>query len=88
LQSRGKDIFGEDFYREMESTILDYSKINTTIKSNMEMLRELRETDDSLLTAKQNETIKKFTIIGSALLILSIIITIIIFYKNLEWIFS
>lgn len=76
MKRRGQEMFGDSFAHEMDSIILDYLKINTTIKSHMEMLRELRETDDSLLTAKQNETIKKLTIIGSVLLILSIIVTI------------
>ncbi len=76
LKHRGQEIFGESFGNEMESVILDYLKINTTIKSNMEMLRELRDTDDSLLTAKQNETMKKLTIVGAILVILGIIITL------------
>ncbi len=76
LKHRGQEIFGEDFGNEMESVILDYLKINTTIKSNMEMLHELRNTDNSLLTAKQNETIKRLTLIGAILFLLSILISI------------
>lgn len=88
IAKRGKEMFGEGFEHEMQSIILDYIKINSTIKSHMESLHELQNTNNSLLTSKQNETVKKFTIIGSVLLALSIIITIIIFYKNLAWIFS
>lgn len=80
LGSYGKEIFGDDFEYEMESIILDYLKINTTIKSNLEVLRELRDTNDSLLTSKQNETVKTFTIIGSVLLVLNIIVTIFLFF--------
>jgi Mg2+ and Co2+ transporter CorA len=76
LKHRGQEIFGDGFGSEMESVILDYQKINTTIKSNMEMLHELRDTDDSLLTAKQNETIKWLTLVGAVLFILSILISI------------
>lgn len=76
LKHRGSEIFGENFAHEMEAIILDYLKINTTIKSNLDMLRELRETDDSLLTAKQNETIKWLTLVGAVLVILSILITL------------
>jgi len=76
LKHKGPLMFGEDFGNEMDSIILDYLKINTTIKSNMDMLRELRETDNSLLTAKQNETIKRLTLIGAILFILSILITL------------
>ncbi len=76
LKRRGNEIFGEDFAKEMDSIILDYLKINTTIKSNMDMLKELRDTDNSLLTAKQNETIKRWTLIGAVLFIISILIAI------------
>ncbi len=88
IAHRGKGMFGEGFANEMQSIILDYMKINTTIKSHLDLLHELRDTNNSLLTSKQNETVKKFTIIGSVLLVLSIIVTIIIFYKNLAWIYS
>jgi magnesium transporter len=76
IQSRGKEIFGDVFAHEMQAIILDYQKINTTIKSNMEMVHELRHTDNSLLTAKQNETIKILTLVGAVLTVLFIIISI------------
>ena len=76
LKGRGKEIFGDEFSNEMDSIILDYMKINTTIKSNMDMLKELRDTDNSLLTAKQNETIKRLTIIGAILFIISILVAV------------
>ena len=80
LRSRGREIFGESFTHEMQSIILDYLKINTNIKSNLDVLHDLRDTNNSLLTSKQNETIKQFTIIGSILLILNLVITIILFH--------
>ena len=76
LCDRGGEFFGHAFVEAMEATILDYTKINTIIHSNLEMLRELRETNNSLLTSKQNETIKQLTIIGSILLILNIMAVI------------
>ncbi|HEY0220939.1 MAG TPA: magnesium transporter CorA family protein [Candidatus Paceibacterota bacterium] len=76
LKKRGKEIFGDEFENEMDSIILDYLKINTTIKSHMDRLRELRDTDNSLLTAKQNETIKKLTFVGAVLFIISIAIAL------------
>ncbi len=76
LKRRGKEIFGDEFAKEMDSIILDYLKINTIIKSNVDVLKELRDTDNSLLTAKQNETIKQLTIIGAVLFIISILVAI------------
>ena len=76
LKRRGLDIFGESFANEIESIILDFQKINTTIKSNLDMLRELRETNNSLLTSKQNETIKKLTLVGAVLFVLNLLIVL------------
>ena len=76
LRVRGPEIFGNDFAHEMQAIMLDYLKISTNIKSSLEMLRELRDTNDSLLSSKQNETLKKLTLIGSILFALSIAVTI------------
>ena len=78
LKEKGEKMFGREFVNEIDSIILDYLKINTTIKSNIDMLRELRDTDNSLLTAKQNETIKWMTTIGAILFLISILIAIFI----------
>lgn len=73
LKRRGQEVFGSEFAKEMDSIILDYLKINTTIKSNMEMVRELRDTNNSLLTTKQNEIVKKLTVMGFVILPLNLI---------------
>lgn len=78
LKHRGVEIFGETFGHEMEAIITDYLKINTTIKSNLEILHELQETNVSLVTTNQNEAIKKFTIIGAVLIFLSIVVSVIL----------
>jgi Mg2+ and Co2+ transporter CorA len=78
LRDRGGRIFGDIFSQEIESILVDYLKINTTIKSNLEMLRELRDTNNSLLTSKQNETVKQLTVLGGILLPLNL----------LSWIFA
>ena len=66
-------MFGETFSTDMELIVLEYLKINITIKSNLETLRELRETNDSLLTAKQNEVMKQLTVMGFVILPLNLI---------------
>ncbi len=78
LRDRGEKIFGEVFSHEVDSILIEYIKINTTIKSNLEMLRELRDTNNSLLTSKQNETVKQLTVLGGILLPLNL----------LSWIFA
>ncbi|MBA3733273.1 magnesium transporter CorA family protein [Patescibacteria group bacterium] len=76
LRSQGKKIFGEEFSSGIDMIILDYLKINTTIRSNLELLRELRDTNNSLLTSKQNETVKNLTVVGSIVLPLNLIAVI------------
>ncbi len=73
LRDHGGRIFGENFAHEIDSILVDYLKINTTIKSNLEMLRELRDTNNSLLTSKQNETVKQLTVLGGILLPMNLI---------------
>ncbi len=76
LRHKGKEMFGEEFASSMQAIIVEYQKINTMIKADLDMLKELRDTDNSLLTAKQNETIKRLTIVGAILFIISILVAI------------
>ena len=76
LKDKGGKVFGEYFSSEMDSIILDYLKINATIKSKLEILHELLDTNNSLLTSKQNETIKVLTVVGAILFIVSIIVAL------------
>jgi magnesium transporter len=76
LRREGEKLFGENFAENIDSIISDYFKISTAVQSNLEILRELRNTNNSLLAAKQNETIKRFTIIGSILFILNLIVAL------------
>lgn len=81
IKQRGQEIFGDGFAHEMEAVILDYQKINTIIKSHLEMVRDLRQTDNSLLSAKQNETIKRLTLVGAVLTVLFIIVSVLLATK-------
>ena len=73
LHRHGETVFGNDFARDIESITLEYMRINSAIRSNLEVLHELRDTNDSLLSTKQNETIKQLTILGAVILPLTII---------------
>jgi magnesium transporter len=73
LSNKGKEVFGESFGAEMELIIIDYLKINTSIRSSLEMLRELRDTNNSMLTTKQNEIVKQLTVLGFVILPLNLI---------------
>lgn len=73
LHQYGKKIFGNEFGQTMEEILIEYLKLNSSIHSELDMLRELRETNNSLLTSKQNETVKQLTIIGALVLPLNLI---------------
>ena len=73
LHHYGKKMFGEEFGDGIEQILIEYLKITTNIHSELDMLRELRETNNSLLTSKQNETVKQLTILGALVLPLNFI---------------
>lgn len=68
--------FGEDFSFYAKDIINEYYKMDNATESNMESLRELRETNDSLLTTKQNEIMKTMTVMAFIILPLSFISSI------------
>jgi magnesium transporter len=55
-------ILGEDFALELLKITNEYYKISKTLENVTEVLRELRETNNSLLSTKQNEIMKTLTI--------------------------
>jgi len=57
-----RKFFGDDFGYEIRSIIGDYYRIEGGIAINSETLQELRETNNSLVSTKQNETIQVLTI--------------------------
>ena len=54
LFHRGRAVFGDEFSRGVESIMMDYLKINSAVRNNLEMLRELRDTNNSLLSTKRS----------------------------------
>jgi magnesium transporter len=56
--------FGLDFRRCMEDILKEYGKISELTANNRELVNELRDTNDSLLSTKQNEAMKVFTILA------------------------
>ncbi len=73
LGSIGKDIFGKNFEKESQLLLEEWERLLLEIKNISDMLDELRETNNSMLSTKQNEIMKKLTIIGSVLLPLTIV---------------
>jgi magnesium transporter len=62
LKENSKKILGDDFAIELEQTINEFYKITKILENITAILKELRETNNSLLSTKQNEIMKTLTI--------------------------
>ena len=62
LQENSEKILGKDFALELSKIINEYHKISKILENVTEVLRELRETNNSLLSTKQNEIMKTLTV--------------------------
>jgi magnesium transporter len=62
LKTESQKILGEDFGLELNTVINEYYKITKILENVTQVLQELRETNNSLLSTKQNEIMKMLTI--------------------------
>ena len=60
----GVKFFGEDFRFHLRTLIGDYYRVEHAVSGNAEFLSELRETNNSLVSTKQNEIMKTLTILA------------------------
>jgi magnesium transporter len=73
LKEFGMQIFDGQFAYHVDRIIHEYSKVENTLRNNRDALTELRATNDSLLSARENEIGKTLTIMASIFLPLSLI---------------
>lgn len=64
LEALGRSFFGEPFGYHMRTILGEYQNVQTTIEVFGGTIAELRETNDSLLSTKQNEAMKVLNIIA------------------------
>ncbi|MDD2934940.1 MAG: CorA family divalent cation transporter [Candidatus Pacebacteria bacterium] len=76
LEEVGAGLFGKNFNNQIHSIKNEYRRIRHKIEINKESLNELRETNNSLLSTKENETIKTLTIMAFVTFPLSLIASI------------
>ncbi|MFH1402126.1 MAG: magnesium transporter CorA family protein [Patescibacteria group bacterium] len=76
LELAGTSFFGKDFSFYLKNINDKYRKVSHIIKTNQENLRELRDTNNSLLSTNQNETMKVFTILAFVTFPLSLLASI------------
>ena len=76
LETEGPAFFGADFAPYLRAMSNEYYRVHNHIMRQTESLHELRETNNSMLTTKQNETIKVLTIMAFVTFPLSLIVAI------------
>lgn len=76
LQIFGEKIFDENFSYNVRQVLEEYYKVENSIKNNMSFVVELRETNNSLLSTKQNEIMKILTIMAFVTFPLTLIATV------------
>lgn len=64
LDMFGKKIFDDHFSYSVRKVLEEYYKVEDSIRNNMAFVVELRETNNSLLSTKQNEIMKTLTIMA------------------------
>lgn len=72
----GKDFFGNDFSNHLNSIMGEYYRIKNGISVHTDTLYELRETNNSVLSTKQNEVMKVLTIMAFVTFPLSLIASV------------
>lgn len=72
----GKNLFGNDFSKESRLLLDEWERLMLEIKNISDMLDELRETNNSILSTKQNEIMRVFTILAFTTFPLSLMATI------------
>ncbi len=64
LEAAGRELLGDDFQYRLKRIHGEYKRVNTKLNQLREILGELKQTNDSLLTTRQNEVMKIFTIMA------------------------
>ncbi len=72
----GGEKFGKDFEEEAKSLRDEWRRVMKRINNYLDMISELRETNNSMLSTKQNETMKVFTIMAFVTFPLSLVAAI------------
>ena len=72
----GVRFFGEKFSYHLDSIIGEYYRVKNSVSAHSEILDELRETNNSLVSTKQNEVMKVLTIMAFVTFPLSLIASV------------
>jgi magnesium transporter len=64
FKDASKEFFGDKFVTHVKSIIAEFAKVDHMLKSHKEAIVELRETNNSLVSTRQNEVMKILTIMA------------------------
>lgn len=73
LKEIGIEKFGKEFGAQVKTLIDEWRHIMRIVNNQADLMIQLREANNSILSTKQNDIMKKITIIGSVMLPLTII---------------
>lgn len=76
LEPHGERLFGAGFSYHVRSLIGEYERVRHTLEHLREWLQELRETNNSLLSTKQNDIMKNLTIMAFMTFPLTLIVNL------------
>ncbi|MDP6387753.1 MAG: CorA family divalent cation transporter [Candidatus Pacebacteria bacterium] len=76
FEEAGTKFFGKDFVSQIRSIIGEYYRISNIVRAHTDSLDELRATNNSLVSTKQNEVMKVLTIMAFITFPLSVIASI------------
>jgi magnesium transporter len=73
FENAGVKLFGEGFKYYLSDIMGDHRRVKTTLESHKDVLHDLKETNDALLTNKINSVMKALTIMSFIMLPLTLI---------------
>lgn len=85
FETSGTEFFGADFTYYLRGITGEYNKAQSILTGHEEIIRDLRETNDSLLTNKTNQAMRSLTVMNFVFLPLTLIAGI--FGMNAEFLF-
>lgn len=85
FETTGASFFGGEFSHYLRGIMGEYNKVKNTLDGHTEILRDLRETNDSLLTNRTNEAMRVLTVLNFIMLPLALIASV--FGMNSEILF-
>jgi magnesium transporter len=71
-----RELFDNNFSMHVSKTISEYERLESNLRNATESMSELRETNNSLVSTKQNEIMKTLTIIASVAFPMTVIAAI------------